>query len=437
MIQLQKNFFLFTGIALGSFAPLYGNLFNFIILAFIILLFFTKRQQLYQDILQARKYIGINLIFLLYLTIHSLVINTQSTSLGKSTYGIFEVVLLHFILVPIYISTLRQWLTPKLLKQFFLYFCVACFLFNLYIFFYWTGTMLFTSPQAALQEILTIRFGDNMALWNGFYFLEMRAMCIGIAALSAYYYCILEKKINKKIYWGILCLFLSVFLIFTVTKSALIGFTIGFICLSIYLIKKSSWIKRCIFVCTLSSLVFIAAFFLKDSLKYTERLQQFKQELQGVQQGEFTGSSLAPRIAFIQESYEHRDEFAIWGLGIYAQSQMKTWFKNSDKNIARFNNVHNSFLQYWIIGGIAGLTLLLFLFINPILCIIKKRQFSFLVLTLTIMMFIVSCSCVTMARGNSRTLILVFLALFSFYTPLFHQLENNPSSESNDKNTIS
>ena len=93
---------------------------------------------------------------------------------------------------------------------------------------------------------------------------------------------------------------------------------------------------------------------------YEARMQEVREEIENVRRGEFSGGTIVPRVAFIRESFKHFDEFGLWGLGVSTKHRIKAWFDASDMNIARYKNVGNIFLQYWVTGGIPGLAFVLF-----------------------------------------------------------------------------
>ena len=74
------------------------------------------------------------------------------------------------------------------------------------------------------------------------FWLEIQALMLAVSALISYFLIIKERQNGKKIMFIFLFLALLVFLSFTVTKSAIIGFLAGFFVLNIYLFKRS-WVK--------------------------------------------------------------------------------------------------------------------------------------------------------------------------------------------------
>lgn len=424
MVKFQKYFFLAMGFLLGSVIPLFGNVFNLVLLVFVLILLFTDRRQVFADMKEVRWYIGVNLALLIYFSLHTIFVLLAGDSIVKPSYGTFEVLVLNFVLIPIYIATLREWFSVCLLKQFLLYFCLGCLLLNFYIMFSLVGTQLFSAPSVAFDFLYNTRFGDNSVIWGHKLWLEMQAMMLAMAALISYLFIILERRGFMKIMCGLMFLIFVMFLSFTVTKSAIFGFLLGFVVINVYLFRVSSLWKR-IWLSGGALAVIFTFVLLMDLNKYEERIEQVEKEMQSVRDGEYIGGSLAPRVAFIKESFRHLDEFSVWGLGIYTKNRVKEWFDTSDLNISIYNNVHNTFLQYWITAGIIGLAVVLFLFIAPFCRMIKRRKFSFLIMAILLTFLTVSSSCVTLSRVNARALMLIFFAMFYFYGDIFFQLERN------------
>ena len=107
-----------------------------------------------------------------------------------------------------------------------------------------TGTRLFTAPGEALGMLYDNRFGENRIVLGSKYWLEVQAMLLAVSALITYFLTIIEKRWNRKI--CVICMFwmFVLFLSFTVTKSAIFGFLLGFLVMNIYLFKKFSFWRR-------------------------------------------------------------------------------------------------------------------------------------------------------------------------------------------------
>lgn len=134
VVKFQQYFFLLVAFLLGSLAPLYGNVFNFVLLAFMLVLLGVNRKEMLRNLRYVRWYIGINVAFLIYFSLHTLVVLLKDEPIAPPSFGTFEVLLLNFILVPMYVSTFKNWITPGLLKKFLFFFCLGCTLLNIYIY---------------------------------------------------------------------------------------------------------------------------------------------------------------------------------------------------------------------------------------------------------------------------------------------------------------
>ena len=159
MVKFQSYFFLSVAFLLGSVAPLYGNVFNFLLLIFVLLLWWKNGKQVWTNLMSERLYIGVNVAFLLYFSLHTIIVLLKGNPIAKPSYGTFEALALNFVLVPIFVVTWKDWLTPALVKRFLFYFCVGSLLLNLYILLMITGTRLFTAPGEALGIIGSGKIG--------------------------------------------------------------------------------------------------------------------------------------------------------------------------------------------------------------------------------------------------------------------------------------
>ena len=436
MVRFQKYFFLATGFLLGSLIPLFGNAFNFILIVFMFVQIGMNRKEVLANLRQERKYLWAMIIFLGYFSLHTMIVLLKGNPVAEPSYGTFEILILNFILVPVYVTTFRSWLTPELLRRFLTYFCIGCFCINVYIFFALTGTKLFSDPVGTLNLIYNTRFGENRFVLGDKFWLEIQALMLAVSALISYFLIIKERQNGKKIMFIFLFLALLVFLSFTVTKSAIIGFLAGFFVLNIYLFKRS-WVKVRYKLATVILIVLCGFVLLDNVAMYEARMQEVREEIENVRRGEFSGGTIVPRVASIRESFKHFDEFGLWGLGVSTKHRIKAWFDASDMNIARYKNVGNIFLQYWVTGGIPGLAFVLFLFVAPVYRMIRKKKISYLIIGILLPFFAVSNTCVTLSWANSRLFMLLFLAMFCFYGDLFARLEEFSEDEpAFDKSSI-
>ena len=130
MVKFQKYFFLATGFLLGSLIPLFGNAFNFILIVFMFVQIGVNRKEVLANLWQERKYLWVMVIFLAYFSLHTIILLLKGNPVAEPSYGTFEILILNFILVPVYVTTFRNWLTPELLRRFLTYFCIGCFCIN-------------------------------------------------------------------------------------------------------------------------------------------------------------------------------------------------------------------------------------------------------------------------------------------------------------------
>lgn len=174
IVRFQKYFFLTTGFLLGSLIPLFGNAFNFILIVFMFVQIGMNRKEVLANLRQERKYLWTMIIFLGYFSLHTMIVLLKGNPVAEPSYGTFEILILNFILVPVYVTTFRSWLTPELLRRFLTYFCIGCFCINVYIFFALTGTKLFSDPVGTLNLIYNTRFGENRFVLGDKFWLEIQ-----------------------------------------------------------------------------------------------------------------------------------------------------------------------------------------------------------------------------------------------------------------------
>ncbi|MEI3422982.1 MAG: hypothetical protein V8R91_19095 [Butyricimonas faecihominis] len=122
VVKFQQYFFLLVAFLLGSLAPLYGNVFNFVLLAFMLVLPWGKQERDAPELQYVRWYIGINVAFLIYFSLHTLVVLLKDEPIAPPSFGTFEVLLFNFILVPMYVSTFKNWITPGIVEKVFIFF---------------------------------------------------------------------------------------------------------------------------------------------------------------------------------------------------------------------------------------------------------------------------------------------------------------------------
>mgnify|MGYP006974045096 CR=1 FL=1 len=423
--------FLLNGFLLGSLAPLYGKTFNYYLLFMVLFHAVTRKDSFVKDLQTGGKYVLVFGTYFIYILLQTLFTTRSCTWADKPYYGIFEDLLLDFILIPIYVVSLKEWLTPRLLTRFLFLFCAGCLLLNIYVIFDLVGIGLFTDTSSAINFLYANRLGGNkLDFLGGNLYLEPQTLYIALTALIAYFLIFIYRNKGLKVFLGVMFLLLTLFLSFTVTKAGILAFILGFGIMNFYLFMRSSFRVRSAILVGIVLLVPVFGIFVFDGLKgkYEERAEEVVREIENVKRGIYEGGTIAPRIGLIRESFMHVDEFGVWGLGIYAKHRVNNWLQSSEDGLGAFTNVHNSFIHYWIQGGILGLAMIVFLFYAPFYRMFRTRRISWLICALLVVMFVMNNTCILLALNNSRLMILFLLGMFYFYGDVFWQLERGDSS---------
>lgn len=422
MERAQKGGFLLMGFLLGSVAPVWGDLFNGLLIALTFLALAGSREAR-AGWRVGKVYIGANVAFLLYFALHTAVVVGGGRTEGRPTYSLFEALVLGFILIPVYVSALRPWVTARLLRAFLVAFCAGCVCLQCYVCYDMIGFWFLSDLKSSLKVLVFTRFGDNREVLGSVYLIEMRAMGMAVAALFAYFLAFKARRWWGKAVFGGMFVLLLAFLVFTITKSALLGFAMGFVLLNVYLFRWSAWRTRVGILAFAAALVAGSVVAIQRVEKFGQRVEEVKQDLRNIREGNYDGRTIGPRLAIFEAIFAHVDEFALWGEGVYAKERVDEWLAESDRGISVYFSSQNAFLQYWIQGGVLGLALTLYLFVAPVARTWRREGFPWLVVSVVLVFFVVSNSCVTLSKMNGRPLILFFLALFYFYGDFFTQLE--------------
>lgn len=416
--KIRKNAFLFVALALG-WASLYGNVLNFLLILLLIVNVWGNGREFWRNVKQEKYYLGIPVLFLIYMGFHALFYRVGAEEGFKPSFGIFETLLLYFILVPLYLLSVKSWMSVKLLEKALLFFCGGVLLVNVCMFFELTGWGFFKHPVASLDFIYQSRFGGNRHPLGGDLMLEPQAMVLSLASVIAF--CL--TWIRKKFWIGMMAVLLILCLSFTVTKASLLGFAAGAFIGGVYLFRKLKRREKGIAVAILLVMLLAGIFYMPKG--YSLRFQETVTEIKNIENGNLQGGSLAPRIMMWKNAEEHFHEYALWGVGLYYKPMLKQWYADSPL-ISVMPNVHNSFLEYWIKGGIFGLGLIVSVFVFPLVNMIRRKQVSLMALGGIAAIFIASNTCVLFVHNNSLTIILFWLSAFYFYLKEFTGLEREP-----------
>lgn len=421
--------FVAAAFLLGSINVLYHSVFLiFLFISFVVNVSISKKT-FFQHVKNNWKYLMLPIFGVIYLVLHYWISNLGGYFNYRVSWSILELMLLYFFFIPVYIVSVKDFITPRLLKYFLLSLCWGILVFNVIKFFYITGMGLFSSPVPILQGIYDGRMGGNMSLLNGFVLLEPQAFYLAVSAVvsSCFLLQCIYLRSWKSTFWSciIIWVFSLLFLSFTVTKGAILAFGGGLLILLIVFFRKLSLWRRLAFGVGILLLLVAAYLGMPDAFK--ERVGEMKNEIVKLQQGQLEGGTVAPRVALWEESFSHIDEWGIWGLGVYEKYGVRAWYEQAEyAPIRDLRNTHNSFLNFWILGGIPGLLFILFYFFAPLLRMIRLKKYSYLLVALLITFVIANSTCFLVGLTDSVPLIIMILAVSFLFLDCFIELEREP-----------
>lgn len=434
VVQAKVREYLFVGIAflLGSVNILYDI--PFYVLWVLAALFFiwTGYDGFVLQVKRNWKYLLLPLAGIAYLAIHYLI----SLVVGDNRYAAsgkkWDIFLLYFFFIPVYVVSAKDFLTPSLLKRSLLALCWGTLLFNFVKLFYLTGWTLFTDTGAAVEMLYNSRFGCHLHFLGGHVYLEPQAIYLSVAALLGFFFVVrfMGQSDKKTVIQGMLVFVLSLwFLSLTVTKGAILAFLVGFLILAVVYFCRISLKQRLFAGAVIVLLVSGACVFMPDT--YAKRMKEARNEIQRLQEGKWRGGSIVPRLALVKESVDRIDEWGLWGLGVYKNAAAKEWFRQSKVSeiTSLGSNVHNCFLEFWMMGGIAGLFFILYYFFVPVVRMIKTRKCSFVVLAILAVLFVGCNTSILIIFVDSAPLVILLLVMSFFYLEQFIELEGKGLSD--------
>lgn len=371
------------------------------------------------------KYLILPLGGVFYLVIHYILSLFIGDIEYPASWNRLEILLLYFFFIPFYLVSAKDFMTVSLIKRSLLALCWGTLLFNFAKLFYLTGWTLFTDTGSALDMLYNSRFGCHLYFLGGHVYLEPQAIYLSITAVLSFFFVLKSfDQGNKKLtVQGMLLFIFSIwFLSLTVTKGAILAFLGGFFILAAVAFFKMSSKQKILTGSVIVVLALCTYIFMPDT--YTQRIKETQNELQNLKEGELVGGSIAPRLALIQESFKRFDQWGFFGLGVYKNAAAKEWFGQSQFQLSALgSNVHNCFLEFWMIGGIAGLFFILYYFLVPVWRMIKMKRYSFLVLAIICTLFIGCNTSILIVFVDSVPLIVFFLAMSFFYLDQWIELE--------------
>lgn len=431
MRNIEVKLFLLVAFFLGTWGALFNAVQTVLIGLGLVYNIVKYKDDFLKNLRIYKYYVAIPIVAILYAGIHSLIIvNGGDYADFKPGYGIFEKLLLFFLLGVLYVISVKSFMTTELLKKFLIYFTISVFTFNLVMIFHLTGVQLFVHPGDTITYLYESRFGFTKYFLGGQVYLDAEAMQIYAAALIAYFFGISQSKQRDKIIAFTCFIILVWFLSLTVTKSSILSFLCGFILFNFYFLRKLSLPFRRTLILTFV-LVGVLGYFFRPA-SFDQRWEQTKQEINDVRNGNTeAGGSITPRYVFYRSCFENIDSWGIWGLGVYTNPVSKQWYIHSGNHVvAALSHSHNSYLQYWMLLGVVGFLFILSWFVLPVIQMIRLKQYSFLALALILAFFIDNNFEVMLIVSDGLPVVIFFLAMFYVHQNKFYKLENiSPDSQ--------
>ena len=425
--NLRSGLFVITFFLLGSINVLYNTFFYvFVILAFLVNVVMDWRG-FQVNMRKEWRYWCLPLLFSVYVLLHYGCSLLFANVPYKASGGILENVFLYFFFVPLYLLSARDVVTARVLRRALSAFCWGVLLFNFAKLFCCTGWALFSDTERVLHVLYAGRFGGNMEMLSGFVYLEPQAVYICASALTAYFFMLNYDKGKERLGWLAGNVFVFVcslaFLSFTVTKGAVLAFAAAFVFLSVVYCIKRSWRFRLVFAGVVVVCILGISFTLPGA--YMSRLKSMKQEIVRLSDGNFRGGgSVTPRWGLMKENFSHLDEFGIWGLGLYKSDMIHDWYEHSPYHLKGIHNAHNTFVEYWLSGGLLGLLFILYYFLAPLIKMWKECKWNYLPVAIVISMFVAANTCAIANLEDSLPVVVFMLSLFYLYSALFKEVQD-------------
>lgn len=420
---------------IGGFGMIFTDQMRILLVLGICVNIFMEPKLFWHSCKKYKNYILISLIFVGYMLIHTLFLVNFSSSTSFH-FGFIELLGFYLVGIPIYVLSTKTFMNNEILYKGFLLFCIGVLLCNSWMCIELCRTQ---SPNQSvmgwIEFLWTSRFGANKNILGGHIFLEAQAMSLGLSALILFYFSCVFRDIRYKILLGAGFALSGIFVLLTVTKSSLLALSICSLILIYRLYHRISLMNRI----ALLSLVFIFSIsvwsILPDSFHL--RISGAEQELAFLVSNDASidsfgnNISILPRVMIYNEIFNHIDEFGYVGLGALAKNSIPEWFNNSQYSsyLLGLTDPHNSFVYFWILGGIVGLIYILYMFFVSIYLMFTHKIYSYLIISLLLFMFITNNTCTLMDINDSRGIIILFLTIFYFYFDNFLLLEKNGTNK--------
>lgn len=419
-------FYLVT-FSLGSIHVLYSMAFFLVLLYSLAVNIKTDFKDFLVEVRKEWKYLMLPVVGCLYLVVHYFCLLLFDKIETKVSWKMLEILLLYFCMIPLYLVSVKKMMTPLVLWRALKFFCCGVLLFNFIKLFCVVGGAIFTEPSKALTMLYELRFGQNMQMLGGFVYLEPQAVYICISALISYFALLkYDRRFCKRseLFGNVVILFFSlVFLSFTVAKGAILSFCIGMLFLTLVYFWKKSLRFKLAFITVFMMLSLGISVCLPDI--YINRFNYSMQEYRNVQAGNFVGSSLASRYGLMKENFSHLDEFGVWGLGVCTNSRTDDWYANSPYISEPVMNSHNTFVEYWLYGGIWGVLFILYYFFAPIIKMVCKKYCLYFAVAVILSLFVAANTCVIAYLEDSLPIVVFILSMCYLCQEHLLKIQNN------------
>jgi hypothetical protein len=331
------------------------------------------------------------------------------------SYQNIEELLYNYLLLPVFCILAGLYTTQKLFERTMLLFSACTVLSGLFLLYaHFDITQLFQSPITFIKHVLQCRFTgcDSRIGWVNV-FLKNYSFFPAMGALVAIPF------VHKFRGWpraGVIVLVLlnTCFLLFTVNRGTIIGFTLAIVLLFFYTIRGVSWKKKVIWSFVFIALSSILILLLPQHIKtrFVEMVTEIKLFFST---GHDSGSA-SIRLTIWEILFTHADEFWLFGAGpIYATD--KLWLYFSDAGYQHYIDngyiYHSQYLTYFHHFGIIGLLFLPIALLYPVYIMIRHRQISITLIGILVLFFMALIE--DRYLGNPKTAQLLFFIYFSLF----------------------
>lgn len=424
--DIRACFFIILSFLLGSINVLYNVTFYIVLLCALFINIKIDPKSFFKEIRKEWKYLVLPIVVCVYLVVHYL-FSLVGDSVGyKVSWRTTEPLLLYFFVITLYLLSVKKIMTPHVLWCALKSFCWGILVFNFTKLFCVTGLSIFSEPAKAIAFLYQSRFGCNVDMLGGFVYLEPQTTYLVASALISYFTILKYNKtvseIGELLGGVVIFVFSIVFLSFAVAKGAILSLCVGMLILSIvYWSKKSLRFK--LFSLCFGLLLFAGGYVICSDV-YVERYREMKQEIVGVQEGNYVGGTVASRLGVLKESFSHWSEYKYWGLGVYKNAKTDEWYANSPYLSVESHNSHNTFAEYWLDAGVLGIIFILYYFVGPIIRMIRHRRYCYLAIAIISSLF-VSGNIFILTTEDSRPMFIFMLVIFYLFQDDLLKIQKN------------